>query len=370
MNHTPSLFPTSAPHPPTSSPRRWGTKQVSSVRPFASNQCPFRHSAALSLKLAFTTAIILSLAPASTLAEPTTQILPIWREVFARPDTSQTAIPAPPDNKLTPAKVHLGKRLFFDKRLSADITRSCATCHDPAHAFTDGRKRAAARDQTDTLPNTPHLYNLAWAKRLFWDGRANSLEQQARFPIEHPQEMAGYWPQIIDRLEANREVMHNFRQAFPQSPSPSIETVIAALASYQRTLISPTSRFDRFISGHTDALGQKELAGFKIFVGKGGCVGCHSGWRFTDDRLHNVPQAGDPSAPNRKIKTPGLRGLTKTAPYMRNGALISLDDVINHYQNINRKNIAQSANLVRPLTLNARETEALLSFLRAIDSKH
>lgn len=308
-------------------------------------------------------ALTVFLCPAATLAEPTStsSLLPVWREIFSRPDTSFTAIPAPKNNPLIPAKVDLGRKLFFDARLSGGNNRSCATCHKPYRAFTDGRRRAAALDGKTRLANTPPLLNLAWASRFFWDGRATSLEEQARHPIGHPQEMAGSWPRITARLTADTRLLAEFRDAFPETPAPSPDTVAAALASYERSLVSARSRFDRFIAGDNDALSLEETAGFRLFVGKAGCVGCHNGWRLTDDRLHRTDSSPKPQ------KTPTLRGLARTAPYMHDGAIGTLDGVIEHYTDLSTADPTLSPNLVRPLALSVADKRALRAFLRAID---
>lgn len=364
--------PTTSPTPPTSSPRRWGAKQTA---------YPLRDKIWLGLRLGsiagpelrriaqVTVLAIVTLISPPTLAEPADAILPIWREIFARSATNLTALPAPPDSQLTPAKVRLGKLLFFDTRLSGDNARSCATCHNPDRAFTDARKHAEARDGTASLPNTPTLFNLAWAKRLFWDGRAQTLEQQARIPIEHPQEMAGSWPQITARLSGDRSFQAAFQEAFPETGKITPETILAALASYERTLVSPITRFDRFIAGDQTALTSLEQLGLTIFVGKAGCVGCHSGWRFTDDRLHTVPLAGTQDQQTTVKKTPGLRAVSKTAPYMHNGTLKSLETVIEHYLLKSDRRAQLSPNLVQPLNLSNKEQFALISFLKAIDSR-
>ncbi|MBU1210032.1 MAG: hypothetical protein KJ587_02020 [Alphaproteobacteria bacterium] len=315
-----------------------------------------------SLVTTFTTlALAAALSAIAARAEPASDILPIWREVFARPDTSHGAIPAPATNPLTPAKIALGKKLFFDTRLSGDNTRSCATCHDPKRAFTDGRSRAAARDGKTQLPNTPPLRNLAWAKRFFWDGRADSLEQAARFPIEHPQELAGSWSVITAALSVDPAVRAGFERAFPDDPVASAANIAAALASYERTLITRPSRFDKFVAGDTKTLTATEQSGFALFVGKAGCVTCHNGWRFTDDRLHRTGRT--PEA----VKTPTLRDLKLTAPYMHDGSVPTLSGVIAHYQNLKLENLAVSPSLVRPLNLTDNEKAALIAFLESID---
>lgn len=305
--------------------------------------------------------LALALMSAKIVAEDAAGILPIWRDVFARPDTSGAAIPTPSGSPLTPEKIQLGELLFFDTRLSGDNTRSCATCHDPRRAFTDGRSHAAARDGKTLLPNTPPLRNLAWAKRFFWDGRVQSLEEQARVPIENPQEMAGHWPDITTRLEADANMKPLFKAAFPDDPEISPDNITAALATFQRQLYSPLSRFDKFMAGDGDALTPEEQSGFALFVGKAGCVTCHNGWRFTDDRLHRTGLAAAP------VKTPTLRDLRLTAPYMHDGSLATLADVIDHYTALTQVNRSLSPNLVRPLALKAGEKSDLIAFLKSID---
>jgi len=304
-------------------------------------------------------------------AEPNPDLLPVWRDIFMRPDTSLAAIPSPTANPLTPAKILLGGKLFFDTRLSADNTRSCATCHEPARAFTDGRQRSTAIDGKTQLLNAPSLFNLAWAKNLFHDARASSLEDQARQPVNHPQEMAGSWSQIIDRLSADPAMTAEFQDAFPEEPVITQQNIIAAIAAYERTLISPKTRFDRFIAGDDLALSALEQAGFRLFVGKAGCISCHSGWRLSDGKVHNIGIAANnsPDAANRAplIRTPGLRGISKTAPYMHDGSLPTLQRVMAHYLKLKQNQIALSPNLVRPLRLSDAEKDALLAFLRTLD---
>ena len=304
-------------------------------------------------------------------ADPADSPLAIWRDIFARPDTNLAAIPAPQWNPVTSAKVDLGKKLFFDTRLSGGTKRSCATCHQPERAFTDGRRGASSLDGTTELLNAPSLLNLAWSNQLFHDGRSKSLEDQARHPIEHPGEMAGSWPRIIERLNGEPSLRAAFRKAFPNEPEVTQKSIVAALATYERALVSPQSRFDRFIEGDGTALTRKERAGFRLFVGKAGCISCHSGWRLTDDKLHNVGTAsakaprGTPA--NGLIRTPGLRELSKTAPYMHDGSLPTLERVIEHYLDLDQGDLALSPSLVRPLRLSENEKSALKAFLSALN---
>src|SRR5512145_75666 len=213
-----------------------------------------------------------------------------WRSHFQRPAGPP---PAPADNAMAPDKVALGARLFADPRLSGDGGRSCASCHRPEHAFTDGRRRAQSLSGANLRRNTPSLWNLAWSKHYFWDGRAPSLEAQVRAPIEAPDEMGGDWPTILARLEADAGLAAQFQAAFRGEPPISRDTIAKALAAYVRSLVSPPTRFDVWIAGEARAFSAAETRGFTLFTGKGGCVLCHAGWRFTDDRFHDIGLPGE-----------------------------------------------------------------------------
>lgn len=304
-------------------------------------------------------------------ADATSGPLPIWHRILARPDTSLTAIPTPRANPITPPKIELGRQLFSDTRLSGDNSRSCATCHDKERAFSDGRRNAPSLDGETQLLNAPSLFNLAWSQQLFHDGRSSSLEDQAAQPIEHPQEMAGSWSHIIQRLSADPTVVAGFHDAFPERPAVTRSNILAAIATYERTLISAKSRFERFVDGDDTALTSKEQAGFQLFVGKAGCISCHSGWRLTDGQRHNVgtvvakPLHGE--TPQLLVKTPGLQGVSGTAPYMHDGSLPTLQHVIEHYLNLDEENPALSPNLVRPMRLTVDEQTALKAFLLSLE---
>jgi cytochrome c peroxidase len=296
-----------------------------------------------------------------------------WRQMFKRPDGPP---PASPENPLTPDKIALGARLFSDVRLSGNRERACTSCHEPARAFTDGRRRALGLAGTPLRRNTPSLFNLAWGKQFFWDGRAPSLETQVGMPIAEPQEMGGDWPTILRRLEADGELVRQFHAAFSGHGAISREQVLQAVASYVRSLVSPSTRFDAWIEGG-DALRAAEVRGFGLFVGKAGCVLCHVGWRFTDDRFHDIglasQDAGRGAVPGgmpglAAFKTPGLRELELTAPYMHDGSLASLTAVIDHYAGrfVRRPSLAPHIN--RRLRLNAQEKADLVAFLRTLSS--
>lgn len=301
-------------------------------------------------------------------------LMAVWRTFFARPTVPR---PSPADNPTTDTKVALGRELFRDQRLSGHGTRSCATCHDPKQSFTDGRQRGAGLDGGNLLRNTPALWNLAWGKTFYWDGRAASIEAQAAVPIEHQREMAGRWPEIVSRLKADVGLDVRFHQAFTERPAIQPVTILKALAAYERTLVSPETRFDRWIAGEHDALTEAEIAGFRLFTGKAGCVGCHVGWRFTDDRFHDIGlRSDDPGrgavaggVPGLKaFKTPGLREIRWTAPFMHDGSKATLDDVLDHYAGAFDNRPGLSTNMVRGLTLTADERAALLAFLGTLSS--
>jgi len=291
----------------------------------------------------------------------------IWRSIFARP------APKPVDD-LQSKRRALGAALFTDTRLSREGDRSCASCHRPENGYSDGLPRAHGRDGTALRRNTPHLFNLAEGTRFYWDGREPTLESQARVPLSAENELAVDWARALAALEADPDLKALFVEAF-RDGGLSEETVIAALTAYERSLVSPETAFDRWIDGNDAALSDVEKRGFRIFVGKGGCVACHGGWRMTDDGFHDIGVASDD--PGRSVvaggaagipafKTPGLRQVARTAPYMHNGSLPTLDDVAAHYAggHLNRPSLAP--NLVRDLDLNGQERAALIAFLKTL----
>jgi cytochrome c peroxidase len=272
----------------------------------------------------------------------------------------------------------LGARLFADTRLSGKGNRSCASCHRRERAFTDGRRRALALSGASLQRNTPSLWNLAWGKQYFWDGRVASLEAQVGMPIDDVEEMSGDWPTILRKLNDDAELASGFRLAFPDDPSLSQAAVLKALASYVRSLVSPATRFDAWIEGDPQALRSAEVRGFRLFTGRAACVLCHVGWRFTDDRFHDVGlPGGDPgrgAVPGgtpglRAFKTPSLRELTLTAPYMHDGSLATLSAVIGHYSGDFVSRASLSTLMNRNLRLSAKERSDLIAFLRTLSSE-
>lgn len=265
-------------------------------------------------------------------------------------------MPVPESNPLTPAKIALGRRLFFDKRLSRDGTLACASCHDPKLAFSDGRKVARGINGAEGTRSAPAIVNRGYGKTFFWDGRAKSLEQQALEPILNPKELGMTEP------EAERRT------------SLKIAEVTAALASYVRSIRSGDSRFDRYAAGKADALSDQERAGMSLFRGKARCILCHAGPNFTDESFHNTGIAwrdgalADPGAGEGTFKVPTLREVARTAPYMHDGSLATLEDVVEYYDRGGNPNPYLDQDL-RPLHLSTEEKRALVAFLKSLSGK-
>jgi len=253
----------------------------------------------------------------------------------------------PFNNPQTVEGVALGKKLFFDTLLSADNTQSCASCHAPVNAFTDVSQFSDGIDGVFGNRNSMPIFNVAWNydEKFFWDGRAFSVENQALQPVENPIEMHNTWEQVVVDLQGDSEYPTLFRKAFGTTTISS-ELVTKAIAQFERTLISGNSKFDRYLLG-TATLSSQELNGFNVFMDetKGDCFHCHGSDNnplWTDNKFHNNgldavfadmglgEVTGDP-ADNGKFKSPSLRNLAFTAPYMHDGRFNTLDEVINHY---------------------------------------
>ena len=262
-------------------------------------------------------------------------------------------MPVPDANPLTPEKIALGRKLFFDKRLSRDGTVACVSCHDPKLAFSDGRKVARGIGGAEGARSAPAIINRGYGKTFFWDGRAKSLEQQVLEPILNPKELGMTVPEVEKRTGL------------------AIGQVTAALASYVRTIRSGDSRFDRYAAGKQNALSEAEKQGLILFRGKARCSTCHIGPNFTDENFHNTGIAwrdgklADDGAGEGKFKVPTLREVARTAPYMHDGSLATLEEVVDYYDRGGNQNPGLDEDL-RPLHLSAEEKQALAAFLRAL----
>ncbi|MFG7489914.1 tryptophan tryptophylquinone biosynthesis enzyme MauG [Methylorubrum rhodesianum] len=304
---------------------------------------------------------------------PSQQDITALKERFRRPD----GVPHPKANPATPEKVTLGKALFFDPRLSRSGSVSCATCHNPSLGWSDGLTRAVGFGMVLLPRRTPPVRNLAWGSAFQWDGRADSLEAQARMPITAPDEMNMSMDLVVERLKAVPGYAPLFREAFGDEEPISARNVTAALAAFQRTLVSGKAPFDRWIEGEEAALGADARRGFALFTGKANCAACHSGWRFTDDSFHDIGlKAGDdlgrgkfapPSvtAMRYAFKTPSLRDLRMQGPYMHDGQLGSLDAVIEHYVEGGERRPSLSFEM-KPVALSTQERRDLTAFLESL----
>lgn len=278
-------------------------------------------------------------------------------------------MPVPEDNPLTPEQTELGRQLFHDRRLSRSGRVSCASCHDPRRAFSTAQPLAVGVFGRRTSRNAPALLNRAWGRAFFWDGRIATLEVQVLEPITNPNEMD------MTLADASSRVGRD------------ADTISRALASYVRSIQAGDSAYDRFIDGDRAALSREQQLGLQVFRGKGNCTGCHVGPNFTDERFHNTGVAWrEPSTASGHaggfqddgrfgvtgkdedrgaFKTPTLREVARTAPYMHDGSFLTLDAVIEFYSEGGRPNPSLDAD-IRPLRLTHQERLALLSFLRSL----
>ena len=277
-------------------------------------------------------------------------------------------VKAPASNPLTAEKVALGKRLFFDTRLSEDGWISCASCHDPAHAFSDPRKLSVGMLGQRGKRHAPTLLGRGFGESQFWDGRVATLEEQVVQPILNPEEMGMTMEMVLQRLHQDR-VFRGLTQ----------ESLADALASYVRTIRSEDSHLDHFLAGWPVMMSDLELEGLRLFQDKARCYLCHSGKQFTDESFHNTGIAWSKSdaaladegraaitgKPYHRgaFKTPTLREVAQRGPYMHDGSLVTLEDVIEYYDRGGNQNPYLDENIV-PLHLSPAEKKALLAFLR------
>jgi len=296
------------------------------------------------------------------------------KAAYRRPAT----VPFPADNPYSEKKRALGEALFYDNRLSIDMSRSCASCHDRSKGFADGRAQGQGVPGHPLKRHTPTLWNLAWAGPVFWDGRARSLEEQVAGPIESPDEMAQPMASVVARLSGDAAMRAAFAEAFPRAPKVDADNLAKAIATFERTLNSPDTRFDRWTSGDERALSDREIAGFRLFNGKAGCAKCHSGFAFTDYAFHDIGLPGDDRgrgavlrlpAADHAFKTPSLREITRSAPYMHDGSLATIADVLRHYRGGIVERPTLSKDLTRHLELSDGEREDVIAFLGTLTSE-
>ncbi|MCJ2016595.1 c-type cytochrome [Methylobacterium sp. E-065] len=298
-----------------------------------------------------------------------------WRDTYRPP----AEIPFPAENPYTAAKAELGRRLFFDPILSGDRTRSCATCHVPDLAWADGRARAATRQKGDMDLRTPTVLNVAWQDGpLGWDGKFHTLESVSAMPITAPGNMNLPMNEALARLSAEPNYTAAFASAFAD-PAVTRERLEAALATFERLIVTEPAPFDRWIAGQEDAIAEPAKRGFDLFNGRAGCANCHSGWSFTDNSFHDigVAQGTDIGRGRFKptsvalryaFKTPTLREVGQRAPYMHDGSVPNLEAVIDLYDRGGIDRPSRSR-LIKPLHLIATERSDLLAFLATLSAR-
>ncbi len=286
-------------------------------------------------------------------------------------------IPAPSNNHLTAARVDLGRVLFFDTRLSGNNQLSCATCHQQAKAWSDGLAKAKGAAGRLLKRTTPSLINVAYLRHLGWDGGFRSLEQQALIPITSADEMDQGMDELIAELGQVPKYQGMFDKAYPDE-GINADSLVKALASFQRTLISGEAPFDRWLKGDEQAISESAKRGFSLFEGKANCISCHDGFSFTDGGFHNIglPEGEDLGrfkivpvpVLKRAFKTPTLREINLSAPYMHNGLYKTLAEVVDHYDRGGVTAHGLDPNM-RPLFLSAQEKQDLIAFLHTLTTE-
>ncbi len=304
-----------------------------------------------------------------------------WTQVAAteagKPDPWQrpAAVPAPPDNIPNADRIELGRALFFDPRLSGSGMISCATCHNPALGWSDGQPTAVGHLSKRLGRATPTIMNTAYNTIQMWDGRKPSLEEQALGPIGDANEMAMPIPKLVETLSGIDGYLRMFEKAYPGEGITPV-TIGKAIASFERTVVSSNAPFDRWRAGDESAVSEAAKRGFKVFTTNGNCALCHQGFNFTDNGFHNIGLKADGDAEGRfahrkvkilkgAFKTPTLRDIALTAPYMRNGAYATLEEVVEHYDRGGDDKSNLSPNM-KPLGLSAQEKRDLVEFMKTL----
>lgn len=292
------------------------------------------------------------------------------KEHFQRP----LSIPFPDDRPYDPQIATLGKMLFFDPRISGAQNMSCASCHNPSFGWETPVDGAVGAMNTRLNRHAPTILNQAWVNPYFWDGRAATLEEQAAGPITAEVEMNATFEEVIARLEEIEGYQNWFDRLFPNE-GISQNTITLSIATYERTVVSGWAPFDRWIEGDSSAISESAERGFELFVGKAECVTCHTGWNFTDNQFHDIGlptndigrAAFDPYDVQARhaFKTPGLRNIALRAPFMHNGSLATIEEVIVHYSTggIHRPSLSQ---LMVDGALTEQDITDLIAFLETL----
>ena len=287
----------------------------------------------------------------------------------------------PADNKWSKEKEELGKMLYFDPRLSGSNWISCATCHNPGLGWGDGLPRTIGDGQKELGRHAPTVINSGYFALQMWDGRKKSLEDQAKGPIGAAAEMNQDYNDLLKELKAIPGYVKRFTSVFGEN-SLTIDNIAKAIATFERSVVSKNSPYDKYWAGNKSAMSSSAVNGMNLFFGKAKCSICHNGPVFTDSGFHNIGvKAAGPSKVDLgrynetkvdfdkgAFKTPGLRSITQSAPYMHNGTEATLEDVIAFYDRGGdvKENLSP---LITPLGLNAEEKKDLVEFLKALDGE-
>lgn len=268
--------------------------------------------------------------------------------------------------------------LFFDPRLSKAGAQSCASCHNPSFDWGDGLGVGRGAGQEALARRSPTILNLAWAAALMWDGRAHTLEEQSLGPIQADVEMAMPIEDLIERLEGIEGYAPLFAAAFDGDATIAPERIALALAAYERTVVSGTAPFDRWVDGDETAISDQAKEGFDLFAGKAKCSACHDTWRFTDDGFHDIglqtQDIGrgkflpDMTLMQHAFKTPTLRNVARRMPYMHAGQVPTLRASVVHYNEGGVDRPSRSPK-IGPLGLSEPEIDALVAFMNTLTSE-
>lgn len=281
----------------------------------------------------------------------------------------------PEDNSITAKRIELGKKLFFDKMLSRDSTLSCASCHVPKFAFTDRKPKGIGIRDQEVSRNTPTLTNVAYQDKFLLDGLNPSLEAQVNIPIHETKEFDFSVILVAERMKKSSEYVQLSYEAYGEDPSPRVLT--KAIATFERTLISGNSAYDKYyFQGDSMALSQSQKRGMHLFKNKLYCSECHSGFNFTNGGLTNnglylnYPDSGRMRLFGKEkdraiFKVPTLRNIAVTYPYMHDGSIETLEEVIEHYSS-GGKNHQNKSTFVKPFRINEYEKADLIAFLKAL----
>ena len=295
----------------------------------------------------------------------------ILKAGYQRPKT----IPFPEENPFTKAKADLGRALYFDPRLSRSNMQSCASCHNPSFAWGDGLPKGVGDQMHELGRRSPTILNAAWSEALMWDGRFETLEEQALGPIQAGVEMNMPLDELIAKLNKIEGYRPLFAAAFDDDGEITADKIAMAIATYERTVVSGEAPFDRWIKGNRAAISASAERGFHLFNGKARCAACHSGWRFTDDSFHDIGLPDGDIGRGAELpgivkmqhafKTPGLRNIDQRGPYMHDGSLATLREVVEHYDEggVRRPSISDD---MQPLGLSDREKQDLVAFMETL----